>query len=115
MKINITEELRKDTLLSHVVLHSMSKTVAEELVKEGDTKKGIICDIKMTINGNDIDIRSFIDHWQSQFNKIVIRNAKDLINEKFDNVIDMLYDLKERVEPEIEKRLEDWEKENENK
>ena len=41
---------------------------------------------------------------------MVREEAKKIIQEKFNDVIDLTNDLKERVTIEVNKRLEDWEK-----
>lgn len=112
MRINITDELDKDTLLSHIILHNMSTSVAEQMIKNGTTNEGVVIDVKITANGIELDLKEFIDYWQSQVDRIIHEKAAELVREKFADINDMLYDLEQRMEPEIEKRLEDWEKEN---
>lgn len=114
MKVNLTQELRKNTLLSHVVVSCLTDTVAREKIAENRTKDGLICEIKLTINGHELDLQSFAEHWQSQVSRMIKDRAMEIVKEKFDDVGEILYDLEERLKPEIEKRLEDWEREIDN-
>jgi len=114
MKINLTRELDRDTLITHIILNNMSQSIAERLAKEGKTPDGVVVDVKLTVNGIEIDLKSFVDYWQSQVDSIITSKARELINDKFADLNDMFYDLEERLRPEIDKRLDDWEKEFDN-
>ena len=115
MKINLTEELNKNSLLSHVVLHGITYATKEGLVEEigqsCQTEKGVVIDVVLTANGTELNLESFVNHWQRQVEKAVNKKAEELIDEKFSDLSDLIYDLQERLKPEIRKRLEDWEKE----
>ena len=111
MKINLTDDVRKDGLLSHIILNSISETTMDALVKEGSIQGvGVICDLVLTANGHEIDIQDFVDHWQSQVDRIIEEKAQELLSDRFREISDLLVDLEERIKPEINKRLEDWEK-----
>ena len=60
MKINIRKEIEKNSLISHVVLNQMSQLLARELIKEEVTPEGVILDVKLTINGRELDLETFI-------------------------------------------------------
>lgn len=112
MKINITDELRKESLLGHVVLHGISiaaNDISGELAEEGRTENGVELDVVMTVNGREVDIKDFVDHWQSEVSDIIKAEVKKVIDQRFNDVSEMLFDLQERVKPEIQSRLEDWE------
>jgi len=111
MKINITQELKKHTLLANIVMTCLTETVSKELIEIGETKDGIVCDLKLTLNSHELDLQSFIKHWESQVSRMIKEEATEMISEKFNGVNDLLYDLEERLKPEIEKRMEDWERE----
>ena len=114
MKVNMTDEIRQNTLISHIILHKMSEALAESIAKEGQTEDGVVVDVKLTANGKEIDLEHFIQHWQSQVDNIITEKARELVNDKLSDVCGMLYDLEERLKSEIDKRLEDWEKEVDN-
>ena len=114
MKINFTKELRKDSLLSNVVLHCIANVakndLASKLAEEGKTDEGVILDIVLTVNGREMNLESFINNWQSQVHRIIKETAEEIIEEKFCDVEELLSDLGDRVKSEIHQRLEDWEK-----
>lgn len=117
MKINLSEEVRKNTLISHIVLHCLSSSIGilptpSDIAKEGRNENGDVeCELKLTINGRELDISTFVDHWQSQVERMIYDRAKELFEEKFNEVDDLFYDLRDRLKEEINKRLKDWEKE----
>lgn len=111
MKINLTQELKDNTLLSHIVLNCLTDTVAKKIITANRTESGIICDIKLTVNEHELNLLSFIKHWQSQVSRMIKEKAKEITEERFGDINDLLDDLEERLKSEIGKRLEDWEKE----
>ena len=112
MKINLSKDAMKDGLLSHIILECLSKTVFEMIAKKDTIEKvGVVSDIKLTIDGHNVNLEKFIDLWQNHVNRIIAEKAADLLKEKFVDVQNMLTDLEERVSIEIKKRPEDWERE----
>ena len=114
MKINMTEEIREDSLLSHVVLHCITETVGlvvGKLAKEGQTDEGVVLDVELTVNNRKVNLKSFIDHWQKQVYRIIREKAEELVEERFNELEDLLSDLGDRIKSEIHQRLENWEKE----
>lgn len=111
MRINLTKELQEHSMLSVIVLNKLTKVALEEIAKDGKTDKGIMCEVKMTVNGHEVDLESFINYWQSEVRFMISKEAEKLVSEKFMNVSNILSDLEERVKPEIKNWLEDWEKE----
>ena len=85
--------------------------MAKEVVKNTIDKE-VICDLKLTINGHELDIKSFVEHWESQVDRMIRGAALDVVRDRFRDVTDIKDNLEERLMPEIEKRLEDWEKEH---
>lgn len=85
----------------------------EESYEKGN---GSVVDMKLTINGLDFDIEQFINSWvnscEKAFKQVVKEHADEIISNKFDEISDLLSDLRKRIKPEIEKRKEDWERNN---
>jgi hypothetical protein len=77
------------------------------------TKDDNILDIMLTVNGHELNFESFVKRWQKQVHELIAKEAKDLVEEKFAYISDLVYELTERIKPEIDKRLEDWEKDQE--
>lgn len=111
MKINLTQEIKEDTFLQHIVISCLTDTVTKELMKVDRIEGDRICDLKLTIDGHELDLRSFVERWQSQVSYLAKNKAEEILEEKFGDVEDLFYDLEERLKSEIKKRLEDWEKE----
>jgi len=116
MKINLTKEVNKNTLLSMIVLNGMRTATLEALAFERNRRgkdEDIEADIKLTINGDEVDVQSFVKHWESQVNALICEEAKRIVQEKFNffELQEKLQDLERRVDIEIKDRLEEWEKE----
>jgi hypothetical protein len=112
MKLNVTEELRKESLLSHIILHGLTVAITEgfsERMKPFQTKEGIILDVKLTAGGVELDINEFCEHWQSQVSRMIDKGAQGILSDKFSDISDLLIELEERLKPELNSRVEDWE------
>ena len=111
MKINLTKRITKDRndFIMHIILSSIKESVLKKL-DDLRQKDGIIADVCLTINEHEIDLESFCEHWQSQVERMIKEEAVELVKNRFSNIKDLMYDLEERLEKEINKRLEDWEK-----
>jgi len=111
MRINFEKE--QGTLISHFVLNGYkyaTKEVYEKLGNEMRDNDGEL-EVRVTVNGFEVDLHAFVEMWQSQVSKMITEEAKNLINNKFTDINDMLINLEGRIENEIDSRLEDWEKE----
>lgn len=116
MKINMTKEAgNRESLIGHIVLHCMTTALMDQIHTRDDfgSSEGIVMDVVLTVDGHELDLKKFVDHWQNQIEDIINKEVKErqkaIFHEKFDKVSDLLTDLEERVEEEIEKRLDDWE------
>lgn len=87
-----------DSMLGHVVLHCMAETT-EMLAKARDNGGA---EVKLTIDGQEADLESFVNHWQSQVNDIINKRAKKIALEKYDETFGELgsaiFDLRSRFE-----------------
>ena len=116
MKINFTKEIKQRSLISHIVIASLVNTLnQQDIINDitNKTKDDNILDIMLTVNGHELNFESFAKRWQKQVRELITKEAKDLVAEKFMYVSDLVDDLAERIESEIDKWLEDWEKEEE--
>jgi len=116
MKINFTKALKQNSIVSHVVMESLVHTlnhvdITNDITNE--TKGDLFLDIILSVNGHELNFEFFVKHWQEQVHEVISQEAKDLVEEKFRYVSDLVDELAERIKPEIEKRLEDWEKDQE--
>jgi hypothetical protein len=71
-------------------------------------------DVVLSVDGLELDVEKFVKHWQSQVERMIIDEAKEMQKEKmgemFIEVEDLLTDFQGRLEEEVDKRLEDWER-----
>jgi LPS O-antigen subunit length determinant protein (WzzB/FepE family) len=116
MKINLSEEHKKDTSLSWIVLGAFKLAVFSEIIEESRDENGdVIVDVKFTINDREIDIRKLLDKWISQIDREVAKEAKKLVKERFSDkffkIDNLLEDLEGRLKEEVDRRLADWERE----
>ena len=113
MKINMSEHIRNRTSISHIVLNVMTDALMEHVQHtrvEGDLEM----DVVLSVDGHELDIEKFVEFWQSQVEGMIEKEAKDMQKEKmgdmFRDVEDLLNDLQGRLDEEVDKRLEDWER-----
>lgn len=113
MKVNLSKELDNKSLLSHIILHKMSQSLLKHLTKDcrAEGTNEIIAEVKLTVEGEEINLQSFLDYWQSQVEDTIAEQAKEFMKEHFSDMMDLFSDLECRLNDEIDKRLEDWEKE----
>jgi hypothetical protein len=119
MRINLTKRIEKDRgdrdFLLHIVLCSLTTQMTKELVEsKAKDDSDIEAEIVLTLNGHELDLEKFIEHWQSQVHRMIKEEANDILSEKFNDLDYLFNDLQERIQGEINKRLEDWEKEKVN-
>ena len=62
-------------LAGHIVLHGLSQ---HEDILNTSVEFGY-CDVVLTINGKEIDLMSFVKHWESQVDSMIKQEAQDLV------------------------------------
>jgi hypothetical protein len=115
MKIDfLNKHLKQDTLLSHLVLNGMTPHLKKDksIIETPEyTEKGIL-DIELKVNGLELDVEKFCEMWQKQINESkeeILKNyVKEKYEDKFFDIDNLLGDLTDRLNREIDKRLEDW-------
>jgi hypothetical protein len=112
MKINPVSHQNNDTLVSHVIINCMAESLKNSEIIEMSDKirfnNGL--EVQLLIEGKEVDLQHFCDHWESQVDRMITEKAKELIENRFGDVNDLMRDLQDRLKTEIDKRLEDWEK-----
>ena len=78
MKFNLTKEVKRETLVSHIVLEGMMPELAKSLEH---VKGAIIADLRLTVNGHELDLRKFCDVWQSQVEGMIRDEAIKIVIE----------------------------------
>lgn len=99
MIIQMKDILDQHNLTGHLILSSLcSFQDIIEIIKE---KKS--ADIRITVEGKEIDFESFINHWQSQVDRVIKEKAIELLDEKVSPVFEKIEDLKEELSRSINK------------
>lgn len=119
MKINISKEIRNNKSISgHLILHALTETCRNKdfigFLQEHsdyDNDKEYICDIKLMIDNVELPLKSFCDMWGDQVSRMISEKAKDIMKTEFHDVSELLYDLGERVQHQVNERMDEWEKE----
>ena len=94
MKISKDEIIDNGSLLGHMVLHGVANfTDVIEAISEKDC-----AEISMTVNGKEIDIRDFIEHWESQVSGMIKDEAKNLVEEHFETVREKMDEVTETLD-----------------
>lgn len=119
-EFNLSNLVRKENLSGWIVLHGLSNALPDfkefsAAMDKFDTEDGIVAGIELKIAGVEIDFSQLCEDWESDMNRLVKKQAEKLVSEKFQDLETMLMDLEQRIKPEIEKRLEDWELDEYNK
>jgi len=119
MKVNVKEDMKtyNKGIVSYIVLNSMAKAmrdgmdeVQDDVLKAYKDNEGYL-DIRLTIEGHEIDFKAFCERWQSDIRRQIKEKAKQLVELNFADLYDVLHDLEQTLRSEVSKRMEDWEKE----
>jgi len=115
MKVNFIKHIHDGDLLSHIVLHGLTKALPRDkftkFVEKKKENEEQCFDIRILVDDIEIDLEDFVKHWQDQVSKMIRKKAKELMADKCGAIEDLLCDLEERLQEEVKKRLEDWERE----
>lgn len=105
MKFDFMED--RDSIINFMIITSCHKVV-NELAEENKKKKANgIYDIVLTIDGIEMDIKRFMDRWQENVSSFVEEAAKELVNDKLNELLDSIDELKEEVETTISKAIQE--------
>lgn len=88
MKINLTKECDKNTLISHIVLECMTDALYKQIGETSKKGEGVVSDVKLMVDGKELDIKIFADEWESQVDRMIREAATELLNEKFSSISD---------------------------
>jgi hypothetical protein len=86
MKITLDEILKDDNLIGHMILNGIGK--CPEIIAA--IRRDRVAEVKMTVNGAEIELQSFVDHWQSQVELMIHEEAVKLVEDKFNVVRDKM-------------------------
>lgn len=108
MKVNITKGLEENGILPHLVLHGLTLSLSGEgvakLAHEGATKEGVILDVRVIVNDIEINIEDFVNHWESQVDKLIAEKAECLISDKIAKLYNAVDELESKMLEELRER-----------
>jgi hypothetical protein len=107
--VNMSHELNKDSLLSRLFIHliaplSDSNPVVTSLERDKDGNLQI--DIRLVINGIEVDAMPWLQRWHQSYDEEVQRAARVLFDEKFRDATDGIHDTLEAARKSIQAKFE---------
>lgn len=93
MKLTRDEIVDDSSLLSHLVLEALSRynPILEKVVAKGE------CEVQLLIDGQEVNIKPFIDHWQSQVGSMIKAAAVDEAKERLEPLDDLVAAIRQAV------------------
>ncbi len=98
MRINREQIVDKNSLVGYMVLHCLSKSW-EAIDEVGERGHAEVC---LTIDGKEVDLQEFVDHWQSQIERMIQEEAKNMVEEKFNKVRDSMFEFTNALEQSLQ-------------
>lgn len=97
MKITADEIRDERSLLGHIVLEGVVShaSIIEAIVRDNEAE------VILTVNGMETDLRAFVNHWQSQVERMIKEEAVKIVEEKFYAVRDKMFDFERALERSI--------------
>jgi hypothetical protein len=89
MKITTNDIVDNKSLVGHIILNGIGKH--PEVMKAVTRDKE--AEVKLTVNGAEIDIQSFMDFWQSQVERAIHEEAMKLVEDKFNDIREKMEDF----------------------
>ena len=89
-------------IVSHLFLDCIDKEMADEIINAEDYDINTTeVDIRLVVNGKEINISNFLNHLEEDYFKLVKRSATNLVRESLSNRVDeisgMLDSLKNKL------------------
>lgn len=99
MKITKNQIIDDHSLIGHIVLNGLGRNekLCKKIAEDGEAE------LILTVNGEEIDIESFVDHWQSQVKEMIERHACQLFEDRVDKFRDTFFELTSRMEENFQK------------
>lgn len=106
MKIDFEKHLNKGSLLDHMVIHGLVECDAVSRVADDPAyKSDQQLEIVLTVNGIEIDVEGFCEHWQSQVERMIDEAAAKLLDSKIGDQLDEIEAMVDCAKVELGKRL----------
>ena len=100
MKINLTKECDSNSFICGLVCEAFTETTFEALNNTFTPgPEGIECDAILSVNGIELDLQKFVDHWQKHVDTLIDERAHEIVRTKFDDIIKKLETVRDSVAP----------------
>jgi hypothetical protein len=105
----MSKEIHKDSPVSHLILECLVNTIGNKrkfhnfIADKKVNGKDYVFDVKLFVNGLELNIKKFIERWDKQVDKAISKEAKRVFDGKFCDVTSILEDLHKRIGKEVEK------------
>jgi hypothetical protein len=74
-----------------------SGTDITDWMKSVDYENNDEFEVKLTLEGLELDLKGFAEYWKSEVDRMVSIRAAELVREKFMPINDMLHDMEKEV------------------
>lgn len=103
MKLTTKDLIDDRNLIGHIVLGGIGKhpAMCEAIREAGEA------DLRLTVNGKEIDLQEFVDHWQSQVKRIITERALEMVDEKFNSMRDKMSEFTSGLEEALQSMREE--------
>jgi len=113
MKIEVRELMSDKEMLSHIFLGCIPREqlleIKEKFIGDTDWKnESVKLPVELKIAGVDVNPKRFFDQWRDQIQGIILKKAKELVEEKLGS--QKMRDMQDKLN-EYEQVLNEWEKE----
>lgn len=89
-------------LVSHIVLNSLNAAAIETYKERQKEGQGYL-EVKITIEGEEVDLEAFLKLWQSQVHRRCGEAAKELMEERFATIYDTVFEIETVVRETLNK------------
>lgn len=84
-------------LVGRLILNQIHKhpAIMEAIIKDKQA------DVRITVNGQELDLEAFIQRWQSDVSRMIQKEAASQVEEKFNVVLEKIEDFQEALRDEL--------------
>ena len=106
MRINITNEINKRSMLATLLLNTMieydkgtvdSADVVKKFNMEVEEGVGCWAEVKISVNGIEMNAVSFANLIKDQLDRMIVEEAKEILSKRFGKMRDLLNHLEESI------------------
>jgi len=95
----------KDNLFIAALTATLDNGEFQTFLKETDWENKKEIDVKFIVEGVELDLFKVCEQWNEQVDRMVAKQAVELMQEKFTNLSDFIYDLEKEMKRKVKKEL----------